>query len=158
MTFRSCVQGHPKRGFELTGYGLLFAPQTTWTPISDRLATTCILSLCPLWLCPKWVTLKYGVQGQSRWNVKTDFAAYGFIFAPLLPIQYGHLTLTIRAQHAIFHCALCPTTDDLELWVSRSTEVKSKDGFELAAYEKKKKKSHQPYISPPRRSVTANAK
>ena len=24
--------------------------------------------------------------------------------------------------------------DDLELWVSRSTEVKSEDGFELAAY------------------------
>jgi len=24
--------------------------------------------------------------------------------------------------------------DDLEIWVSRSTEVKCKDGFELAAY------------------------
>jgi len=52
----------------------------------------------------------------------------------MLPIQYGHLTLTVWPQHAINHCALCPKTDDLELWVSGSTEVKSKDGFELAAY------------------------
>jgi len=52
----------------------------------------------------------------------------------LIPIQYGQLALNVWSQRAIYHCALCPITGDLELWVSRSTEVKSKDGFELAAY------------------------
>jgi len=35
-----------------------------------------------------------------------------------------------------YHCAGClsPKTDDLELWISRSIEVRSKNGFELAEY------------------------
>jgi len=51
----------------------------------------------------------------------------------LLPIQYGHLSLTVWPQHAIYRCASSLETDDLEIWVSMSTKVKCKDGFELAA-------------------------
>jgi len=52
----------------------------------------------------------------------------------LVPVQYMHLSLTIWPQRAIYCCSLCPKTDDLEIWGSRSSKVKCKDGFELAAY------------------------
>jgi len=84
-------------------------------------------------LFPKLLTLIYNFQGQHRSNPKTDLNSQHMV-SYLLPIQYGHLSPTVWPQHAIYHCALCPKTDDLELWASRSTEVKSKKGFELAAY------------------------
>jgi len=81
----------------------------------------------------KLMTLKYGFQGQHRWNVKTNLNSLCMVSC-LLPIQYGHLSLTVWPQHAIKRSALCMETDDLEVWVSRSTRLKCKVGFELAAY------------------------
>jgi len=39
-----------KDGFELAAYGFLFAPNTMWTHISDRLATTRHLSFLREWM------------------------------------------------------------------------------------------------------------
>ena len=57
--------------------------------------------------------------------------SWGFLFAP---IQYRHLSLTVWPQRVIYCCTLCPKTHDLENWGSRSSKVKCKDWFELAAY------------------------
>jgi len=56
-------------------------------------------------------------------------AAYGFLFAPhTIWAPISDRLATTR------HLSLFLKIDDLELLISRSTEVKSKDGFELAAY------------------------
>ena len=117
-----------KNGFELAVYGFLFAPHTIWALISGRLATTRQLPFFP-----KNMTLKNGVQGHPRSNVRTDLNSQ-YMVSYLVPVQYMHLSLTIWPQRAIYCCSLCPKTDDLEIWGSRSSKVKCKDGFELAAY------------------------
>jgi len=94
---------------------------------SDRLATKRHLSLFL-----RMDDLELWVSRSTHVKCKDGFelAAYGFLFAPH---TYGHSTLTVWPQHAIYPCALCPKTDGLELWVLRSIEVKRKDGFELTA-------------------------
>jgi len=58
-----------------------------------------------------------------------NLQGYGFLFAPI------HILALISDRLAtIHHLLLFPKTDDLEIWVSRSIEVKYKGGFELAAY------------------------
>jgi len=51
----------------------------------------------------KWMTLNYKFQGQLRSKVKTDLNSQHMV-SYLLPIQYGHLTLTVWPQHAIYRC------------------------------------------------------
>ena len=58
----------------------------------------------------------------------------GMSFYLLSSVQYGHLSLTIWSQRVTDCCALWSKTDDLEDWGSRSSKVKCKHWFELAAY------------------------
>jgi len=85
-----------------------FCSPTIWALISDRLATTRHLSFFP-----RMDGLDYKFQGHLGSKVKTDLNSQHLV-SYLLPIQYGHLTLTVWPQHAIYHCALCPKMDDLD--------------------------------------------
>jgi len=44
--------------------------------------------------------LEYKFQGQLMSNVKTDLNSHHLV-SYLLPLQYGHLSLTVWSQHAI---------------------------------------------------------
>ena len=58
-----------------------------------------------------------------------ELAAYEFLFAPhtIWALNSDRLATTR-------HLSLLPKMDDLEIWGSRSTEVKSKNGLALASY------------------------
>jgi len=64
--------------FELAAYGLLFAPNTIWALISDRLATT-----RHLYLFPRMDDLEIWISGSTQGRSKDgiELAAYGFLFA-----------------------------------------------------------------------------
>ena len=62
----------------------------------------------------KWMTLNCKFQGQPRKNIMTDLNSQ-HVVSYLLPIQYGHLSLTVLPQHGIYRCALSLETDDLEI-------------------------------------------
>jgi len=71
-----------------------------------------------------WVSMSTQGKSENRF----ELAAYGFLFALQSPCNmvtffwpFGHNTAFIAVR--------CQETDDLEIWVSRSTQVRCKDGF-----------------------------
>jgi len=125
ITWRSGpIQVRCKGGFELAAYVFLFAPNTRWAHISDRLATVRHLSLCLIRM-----TLRFWVQGHPKSFMKMHLNSQYIVFY-LLTIQYGHSSLTVWPERA----TLCRKTDGLEILGSRSSKVKCEGGFELAAY------------------------
>jgi len=125
-------------------YGHLFWPQHT--------IYRCVL-------CPKWMTLKYRFQGQHMSNVTTDLNSQ-HIVSYLLPIQtMAPLCYCFRdIQHFYLHGN--PYSDPKFIRKFASCEP-------FCAYlvhrvwsvgVSRNKKSHHPYISPPRLSAATDPK
>jgi len=69
------------------------------------------------------MTLKHGLQGQPRSNVKTNLNSQHMV-SYLLPIQYGHLSLTVWPQHAIYPCVRKRMTLNFEFQDQHRSNVK----------------------------------
>jgi len=71
------------------------------------------------------MTLKCGFQGHLRSNVRTDLNSQHMVSC-LLPIQCGHLSVTVWPQHAIYQCEQCPKMDDLDCMFQGQLRTKVK--------------------------------